>query len=138
MKASTIFPVILLSLSPLPLAIAEPDNDYQNSLACAKRNPSINAAISAFCDKKDASGNLSNDLFVPSPYASDGKVSGGVKVSIGGSCSPKQYVPLQYCGLQFHEICKDGQSHRRFGRGGCQVWKIESGAEAIAAVLEGE
>lgn len=136
MKASTILPLLsafATLCTATPSAAASPATDYQNSLSCGKTNPSINAAISAFCNPKAKS----NDLFVPSAYASKGKVSGGAKVSIAGVCSPKQWVPVQYCATQFHVMCAKGKSSQRFGRGGCQNWKIETGAGSLVGVFKG-
>ncbi|KAF2166542.1 hypothetical protein M409DRAFT_23180 [Zasmidium cellare ATCC 36951] len=129
-----ILTLTLLALLPLPLATS----DYTNALACARRNPSINAAISKLCTRRDKAGNLFNKIVVPSPYTSQGATVDGVRVRITGTCSPPQWVPLQYCGAQFHGICAGGGSVGRFGRSGCQVWRIERVDGGRVAGLVGE
>ncbi|KAK4617418.1 uncharacterized protein CLAFUR5_04986 [Fulvia fulva] len=120
-------------LTPLFLLITSTlaASDYQDSLACAKKNPSTNAAISKFCNKKGPNGGLINDITVPGSRSSRGVSVDGIRIRLTGDCTPKQWVPLQYCQTQLHEMCalsphKKGFYTRRYGRGGCQIWSIES------------
>ncbi|OQO07431.1 hypothetical protein B0A48_07128 [Cryoendolithus antarcticus] len=105
MKPSTILPILTLLL-PQVLAAT----DYQNAMTCGQRFPRINGAIEKFCYKKNTSGVATNDLVIPSAYASIGSMFYGFKgnklvVQITGQCSPAQWVPAQWCLSQFHEMC---------------------------------
>lgn len=119
----------ILSLAILPTTLAA--SDYQNSLACAGKNPSINAAISKFCNKKSPDGKYINDITVPGTRSAQGISVDGIRIRLTGVCTPKQWVPQQYCLTQLHEMCalsphNKGFYTRRYGRGGCQIWSIES------------
>lgn len=130
MHLSTLLPPLLLTLITFSLAAT----DYQNAIACSRRNPSINTAIDAFCNKKNAQGQLTNDILVPSPYSNAGASHGGVKVSIPGKCDPPQWVPFEWCAPQFHAMCAGmgratGSVVKIYGRIGCQAFTIEEGEE---------
>ncbi|EME39276.1 hypothetical protein DOTSEDRAFT_75112 [Dothistroma septosporum NZE10] len=116
-------------LTMLPTTFAA--SDYQNSLACAVKNPSTNAAISKFCNKKGPNGGYIDDITVPGSRSAQGIVVDGIRIRLTGDCTPKQWVPQQYCLTQLHEMCalapsKKGYYKRRYGMGGCQVWSIEA------------
>ena len=134
---------MLTALAALTPAItANPHNPKK----CAKINPNINKAIAEFCGK--------GDIVVPSHYASTGKSVKGVRVTIHGHCTPKQWVPSQYCRNQFHAICaasagNGGVGTRHYGRNDCQKFTISNlgivitpvskrdGEEAADAEVEG-
>jgi hypothetical protein len=111
-----------LTLTLLVASLAAPTtaaSDYENSVACALKNPDINTAIQAFCAK--------TDIVAPSKYAHKGKGHNDVHVRIFGKCSPVQWVPTIYCESQFHEVCannKHGLGVKHFGRDGCQHFHI--------------
>ncbi|KAF2169931.1 hypothetical protein M409DRAFT_51722 [Zasmidium cellare ATCC 36951] len=113
MKPSTLLP--LLPLASLTTA------DTPCSLT---KNPGILNAIGKFCQNQG--------LVVPSAYA--GKGMGGAydggSVQISGT--PPQWVPQEYCMAQFRGMCGNGRRERRFGRGGCQTWKIHYPTERKA------
>jgi hypothetical protein len=68
--------ITFLSMAILAIASDVMGNDWKNAGECARRGPLINKAISNFCDK--------GDIVIPSGYASYGKQSGGVRVSVTG------------------------------------------------------
>lgn len=41
-----------------------------------------------------------------------------------GSCSPAQWVPQNYCNSQFGDMCFKKITTAKYGRNGCQTWKI--------------
>ena len=95
------------------------DNDWNNAVKCAQKNPDINTAIDKFCSK--------GNIMVPSKYARLGKGHNGVHVKVYGKCSPAQWIPPNFCRSQFHAVCarhKGGKGKKAFGRGGCQHFKI--------------
>lgn len=132
-------PAHLLALTFLaPFALAAPSTDYENSIACGKRNPTINTAIEKFCNRRNAAGAFVNDVVVPSPYASKGAAVNGAKVWITGTCKPKQWVPLQYCAPQLSAMCAQGVGERKFGRNECQVWRIKGvGGGRVGGIVGG-
>lgn len=145
MKLTPLLPLTLL-LTPI---LASHPSDYQNAITCGQKNPSLNTAIDTFCNRRPpnnpdmAPSKLPNNIVVPSPYAKKGATSGKARVWIEGTCNPKQWVPLQYCGPQFHAMCARGLTRKRFGRKGCQRWRIEGLDEArvggiVAGVAKGQ
>lgn len=134
-------PSLLLTLALSTSTLAA--TDYENASACAGKNPNTNAAISAFCNIINSSGNYANNMVVPSPYTTNGVAKGGIRVKITGTCSPKQWVPIEYCQPQFHAMCanggpKDGLAKKQFGRNGCQTWIIEkTGGSRIGGIIAG-
>jgi hypothetical protein len=106
-------------------------SDYENAIICGKKEPATNAAISAFCSNRGPKGRVRDTLLVPSLYAHYGILKKAkMKVFIRGKCSPPQWVPLNYCNSQFHEMCAQspyrwGEMTRKYGNGGCQTWTIK-------------
>ena len=91
---------------------------------CANKNGNLMKAIDSFCANKA--------LTVPSVYAKRGMKGPDKHTRIwidGNQCQPFQWVPPKYCKSQFWNLCKRGGAHgggvTRFGRDGCQVWKIK-------------
>lgn len=112
MKLTTFLPALAF------VASATAASDYENAMKCGKKNPEINSAIEQFCRK--------GNMIVPSKYAGEGHTYGGIHVAIHGTCEPQQWVPPEYCNLQFHEICahhKHGAGFKRYN--GCQDFRIE-------------
>ena len=113
-------------------------SDYQYSQTCAKKNPAVNAAISAFCNKK-INGVASDTIFCPGPRSNAGVVTGGVRAKITGNCSPPQWIPAQYCLVQFHYICATGgprgMGSHTYGNNGCQKWTLQFAISGVGAVL---
>lgn len=84
----------ILALAITALAAPSLATNAQN---CAAKNPNINRAIAAFCNK--------DNLMVPTQYSENGVRVGNVAVSIQGTCKPAQWVPEKYCKSQFYELC---------------------------------
>ena len=82
----TTYLTALLSATTLATAAS----DYQNSLACARKNPSTNAAISKFCNKKGPKGGFINDITVPGTRSAAGVAVDGIRIRLTGNCTPKQ------------------------------------------------
>ena len=77
------------------------------------------AAIQDFCGGKISS----NDLYVPSSYASTGAQNGSAKVFLTGFCNPAEWVPVQYCYSQFLDLCISDQIYAVYGL--CQQFNIQ-------------
>ncbi|KAM0721430.1 hypothetical protein Q7P37_002354 [Cladosporium fusiforme] len=101
-------------------------NAEANHVVCYKRDARITQAINRFCG-------WTWDLTVPSTKASIGGKSkdGVVSVKIAGNCSPKQWVPRNFCIDQFNAICAasfrrggNGTGRKNYGKKGCQQWTI--------------
>lgn len=119
---TTILTLLLTPLTPLTLAAT----DYENSIACAARNPALNTAIQNFCNCRNSNGKFVNNIVIPSPFARRGAtIANNARVRITGKCNPPQWVPLQYCAPQFHAMRAQGVRKRRFGRNKCQVWSLK-------------
>ncbi|KJX97227.1 hypothetical protein TI39_contig522g00005 [Zymoseptoria brevis] len=119
--------LLLLTFTTLPILA----DDYQDAVKCAQKDPASNSAIQAFCFKRNAQG-ITDNIHVPSPYASQGRRStnGKTRASIKGTCNPPQWVPITYCNSQFHQMCaqsprRNGWDRRNYGRRGCQEWRLE-------------
>ncbi|USW57605.1 hypothetical protein Slin15195_G109240 [Septoria linicola] len=127
-----------LALTCLTVLAQQAGQDYQYSQACARKNPAANAAIAAFCNKK-IDGRYSDTIMCPGPRSSRGVVKQGVRAKITGNCSPQQWIPGQYCLLQFHYICATGGARgmgsRSYGNGGCQTWTLEWANPGVGALL---
>lgn len=126
MRFSNAIPLLALCAGAASAA-----SDYENAIACAQKDPNINAAIDQFCNKKNPDGTLSNDIVVPSSYGNAGASVGGWTVAITASCNPPQWVPLSACSTQFHELCANSLESSTYvsttygweGHGGnCQTW----------------
>ncbi|KAK4504213.1 hypothetical protein PRZ48_005129 [Zasmidium cellare] len=115
MKITNLLP--LACLAPLSLA---------GTPCSMTKNPGVLNAIGKFCQNQG--------IVVPSSYAGKGMGGGynGESVQITGSCSPPQWVPQEYCVSQFKMMCSNGRRERKFGRNGCQTWKINYGTERKA------
>lgn len=133
MKPITLLP--LLSLLALPY-LTTAASDFQNEVTCGRRFPRISQAIDIFCNKQDGHGQPSNDLVIPSAYASSGVETTGtkgnkLKVWITGTCAPPQWVPALWCRAQFFQMCAETRDPRgwagfKFGNNNCQFWRINT------------
>lgn len=126
-----LLPTAVLTLSALaPLGATARKSDADNVKTCAKWNPDILKAIDAICTP---------NLVVPSDHAKKGKTVGKIKVQIKSDCKPKQWVPKNWCAMQFHQICgieggilgnplpgfDKGRGSLKFGKNGCQKFIIK-------------
>lgn len=89
-------------------AVSAFPSDSTNVAGCAKRSPDLVNAIATFCNKRDAGGQFTNDIMVPSDYANDGVTINGWHVQITAGCDPAQWVPADICMTQFHALCASG------------------------------
>lgn len=129
-----LFTLPILTLLAL-ITFVSAASDFQNAVKCGKRFPRINQAIEIFCNKQAPGGKLTNDLTVPSKYASGGVGTTSLKnskilVAIKGNCSPAQWIPHNWCLAQFHDLCantknRHGFVSRNFGNNRCQQFVIE-------------
>ncbi|KAK4544346.1 hypothetical protein LTR36_004237 [Oleoguttula mirabilis] len=89
-----------------------------NGVTCLKNHPNIHNAIGVFCGK--------SNMVIPSAYGNRGFASGGKWVGIRGTCSPAQWVPMNWCISQLEEVCAqapgDGNNQKKFGKNGCQTF----------------
>lgn len=108
--------------------------DWNDSVTCGQKNPSVNMVIQNFCDHNNA-------LTVGTAWARNGVVHDGYKVSITGpNCAAdSKWIPMKYCNAQFEYMCANvgnakGVATSHFGKNQCQTWKIEhvGGAGEIA------
>lgn len=125
MYPSTVYRLSFLSFVALSYAAT----DMENAITCGRLNPDINTAIDQFCFDKNAKGQFMDNIVVPSTYAAKGSAHGNAKVMITGDCTPAQWVPLNWCEVQFHDMCasmKEGQGivQATYGRNNCQIWTI--------------
>lgn len=122
MKFSTLTPAVLSALHGTAKGTAtcskpDPITIEPLSYAC---NENVLRAIQVFCGGKA----ISEDLFVPSEYASGGAQCDTSIVSISGFCDPPMWVPSGLCYSQFLDLCIKGDVSGIYGF--CQEFKVEA------------